>query len=218
MQHHQQQFSWLRRSNPSAAFNLIKEDFLAALKQDREMARIFDRIVKFKGNFNTVEDAKRLTQLRKKGADKLGIRVGSLPLDIGPGLALMYDAALEALRSSGRPIAPGMIRARALRMAERLLDDFFPQVGANTIVALETALSDDNFADHLRDRAGELSWVAMQPINPGMCEYCVVTIKDDQGNIIDVQCPDKETCDTLGTIFVIALIIWLVYEIIDWLW
>ena len=72
---------------------------------------------------------------KKRGAGKLKINVGSLPSSIGPGLAYMYDAALQTLRSTDEPIKPELINARAIRFVERSLDTVLPLIGSTSVTA-----------------------------------------------------------------------------------
>jgi hypothetical protein len=94
-----------RRSNPSAAFAEMVKHFLARVRENDEMAQAFDSFQKhFKGVMLTQEDAIRLAALNKCGAGELGIKVGSWPPALGPGLAFMYHAGLRALQSTDHPI------------------------------------------------------------------------------------------------------------------
>jgi hypothetical protein len=134
-----QQFALLRLSNPAAAFAALKDELFEAVRRDRELAEAFESLKKFKIKFNTREDAQQLADLRRRGADDLGIKVGTLPLAIGPGIAFMYDAAIEALRSNSRPIEPSIFTPRSMRIAERLVDVVFEKTGACSVTALELA-------------------------------------------------------------------------------
>lgn len=181
------------------------------------MAEIFDRFRRFEGKFNTSEDAKRLVELTERGADKLDIKVGTLPLEIGPGLAFMYDVALEAIRANPGRINSKMLRARSLRTAEGLLDVFFLKIGSSTITALEQALEDDDYADRLRHRANEIN-VARDNYPTGPCEFCTVTYENKDTGDFEITCPSESECNNMSIIFWLLLLAWLTYELIDWLW
>jgi hypothetical protein len=206
------------QSNPAEVFESLRKDFFAAVREDRKMAEIFERIQKFKAPFNTSEDAKRLLKLKERGAERLGIKVGTLPLAIGPGLAFMYDVALEAIRANPKRINSKMLRSRALRTAEGLFDVALLKVGSSTVTALEQALADKNYADRLRHRADELKWVARDNFDPGPCEHCTVTYEDKETGEFITTCPSQSECEQIGGLLLLLLLAWLVYEIIDWLW
>jgi hypothetical protein len=211
-------FQFLRRSNPAAAFDVLVRDFLFAVENDPEMAEAFASFQKhLNGPINTTEDARRLAVLKEQGAEDLNITVGTLPFAMGAGLAFMYDVAVEALRSSDAPLDSKMFSPRAVGTAERLLDLAMLQIGSSTVTALELAMADSAYADRLRERAGEIGWVARQPPNPtGPCEHCTVTIEDELGNV-QITCPSKEDCESLGGLILGLLLVWLIVGIIDWL-
>jgi hypothetical protein len=210
-------FSLKRRSNPSAAFAEMVDGFSAALRKDDELASAFASFQEhFKGVVLTQEDAVRLAALDARGADKLGIEVGEWPSTTGPGLAFMYDAALETLRSSDLPIEPGLISARAIRMFERSLDTALPLLGSMTVTAVELALDDDRFRDRLRASGSELG-VAYKDQWQGPCEDCIFEEKDAQGNVVRVTCGTKQQCETFGLILLIILILLLLKALWDWL-
>lgn len=214
-----EKFELARHSNPSGAFAVLIKEFRDALKTDPEMAKSFAAFQKrFKGDINTIDDARQLAALKKRGADKLGIKVGALPMEMSAGVALMYDTALEALRSCSERIGPEILSARGINVADRLFDIALLRTGAATITALELALDDDAYADRLRERGKELGWIAMQPWNPGdVCEYCSVTIYDENG-VPHTECPSKEACENLGLIIILIILIWLTVKFIQWLW
>jgi hypothetical protein len=210
-------FSVKRRSNPSAAFAEMMNHFITATRENDEMAKAFASFqANFKGVALTREDAVRLADLEARGAGKLGITVGSWPLAMGPGLAYMYDAALETLRSTDRPIEPGLVGARAIRMLERSLEGALPIVGAMSVDALELALNDDRFADRLRDRAAEVGVLYLnQP--PGPCEHCIIQVEDENGQVIDATCGTEDECALLGGLFLFLLLLSLLGALWDWL-
>ncbi len=214
------QFAFLRLSNPSAAFGVLVKSFSAAIEKDYEMVSAFASFQKnFKAKVNTAEDARRIAALANQGADKLGINIGPLPLSMSAGLAFMYDAAVEGLRSSDTRIDPRLFTPRAIRTIERLLDIALPQIGSTSVIALELALADKGYADRLRHRASELDdIVKLQPLRPpgGICEFCSVIIEDQFGNV-EVTCLSEEECHRLGGSIIVLLIILLVVKIIDWL-
>ncbi len=110
-----QELAALRVANPTAAFAALWKDFSAAVKTDPEMEKAFASFQKaFNGNINTSEDAVRIAALKDKGADKLGIAIGPMPLIFSAGLAFMYDAAIEGLRSSRNRLDPKMFSARGI--------------------------------------------------------------------------------------------------------
>ena len=210
-------FALKRRSNPSAAFAEMVHSFFAATREDDNVARAFASFQKhFKGVVLGQEDAIRLNALKKRGADKLRIKVGSWPSSIGPGLAYMYDAGLETLRSSDKPIEPELIRARAIRIVEGSLDSVLALIGSMSVTALGLALNDDGFHDHLRIRASQLGTAYLYN-PPGPCDYCIFEEKDEFGNVVNLYCGTKQECDTAGAIFIILLILALLDALWDWL-
>jgi hypothetical protein len=210
-------FSLKRRSNPTAAFAEMMDRFSAATREDEDMARAFASFQKrFKGVILEQKDAVRLAALDERGAGKLGIKVGSWPPAIGPGLAFMYDAALEILRSSDLAIEPELIGPQAIRMVERSLDNALPMVGSMSVTAVELALGDKRFSDHLRQRASEIG-TAYLDNPPGPCEYCEFSVKDKDGNITDTVCGTKDSCNTFGWVIIIILVLGLLKDIWDWL-
>jgi hypothetical protein len=211
-------FEFLRRSNPAAAFDMLVRDFLSAVEDDTELAEAFASYQKhLNGPINTTEDARRLAALKEQGAEDLNITVGTLPFAMSAGLAFMYDVAVEALRSSDTRLHPNMFSPRAVGTAERLLDLALLQIGSSTVTALELAMADSAYADRLRERAGEIGWVARQPPDPvGPCEFCTVTITDAEG-VPHITCPSKEDCETIGGIVLVLILILLIYELLDWI-
>jgi hypothetical protein len=213
-------FTVKRRSDPSAAFAELMDRFLAATREDGETAAAFASFQeRFKGVALEQEDAARLAELEARGAGKLGIEVGSMPLAVGPGLAYMYDAALETLRSTDRPIRPGLIGARAIRMVERSLESTLPILGSMSVSALQLALDDDRFRDRLRERASELGVAYFDDWAPppGLCEYCIIQIKDKDGQIVSTTCGTKTECELGGGIFLLLLLLGLLGALFDWL-
>lgn len=213
-------FTLKRRVNPSAAFAEMFHTLAAATRQDEDVARAFASFQKhFKGTAVLPEDAARMEALGKR-ARKLKIKVGSLPSAMGPGLALMYDAALEALRSGDDPLFPDCIGAREIRVVERSMDQALALFGSTSVTALELALADKSFANHLRDRAAELqtAYLAKRPDLPqGPCEHCEVSIKDKDGKVIDFHCGTEDECAALGIIWLIFLVLFVGKKIWDWL-
>jgi hypothetical protein len=212
-----QQFALLRLSNPAAAFAALKDELFEAVRRDRELAEAFESLKKFKIKFNTREDAQQLADLRRRGADDLGIKVGTLPLAIGPGIAFMYDAAIEALRSNSRPIEPSIFTPRSMRIAERLVDVVFEKTGACSVTALELALADRDYADRLRKRAAELGWLALDNPIGEPCEFCTVTVEDELTGRVEVTCPTKQECERLSGGFWLLILILLLSALLDWL-
>jgi len=217
-------FALLRLSNPAAAFAALYKDFFRAIEDDCAMAAAFASFEKCSTEpLNSSKDASRIHDLIAQGADKLGIKVGSLPLGMSASLAFAYDAAVEALRSSDVRIETRMFGARAVRTAGLLLNDFLHHVGSLNVTALELALRDERYAERLRQRAGELGkvtrldGVVLLPPDPTLCEHCVITEKDKDGNIIGVYCPTKEECNRLGGLLIFLLLVWLIVKLIDWL-
>lgn len=211
-------FAFLRLSSPAAAFENLRHDFITTLEKDHDVAKAFASFQKhLKGKVNTAQDARQLAVLRAKGADKLGINVGALPLAISPGLVFMYDTAVELLRSGDKRVDPRMFNARAIQTIERLLDLVLLQIGSKSVTALELALADPGYADRLRLRANEMKVVAaVSQGSFGPCEHCQLVVEDAEGNV-EVTCPSKEQCDSLGTYIFIAAVIWLASELLDWL-
>ncbi|MEV6768552.1 hypothetical protein AB0N05_07940 [Nocardia sp. NPDC051030] len=209
-------FTLKRRSNPKAAFNEMIDHLLTAVAEDDEMAKAFSSFQRhFKGVMVEREDAVRLADLYKRGAGDLGIKVGLLPPEIGPGLAYMYDAAIETLRSTDHVIKPETVGPRAIRFVERSLKTTLPLVGSMSVVALEQALEDKDYSDRLHQRAVEIGPAFLnQP--PGVCEFCELSVTDQFGNIT-AWCGSKNECDNAGGIFILALLLWGLVELLDWL-
>jgi hypothetical protein len=209
-------FTLKRRSNPAAAFAEMLDRLLAAATGDTETARAFASFQKtLKGVAVEHDDAVRLAALRERGSDALAIKVGSLPPAVGPGLAYLYDAALETLRSTDRRIMPEMIDARAILVAERSLKNALPLLGSMSVTALELALTDKQFGERLHQRAAALGVVYLnQP--PGICEFCEISVTEADGTV-NMWCGSKTECDNLGGIFILALLLWGLYELLDWL-
>lgn len=206
-------------SKPATIFDTIKRTFIAAVEGDAEMKEAFERMRKFKGVVNTPQDAKRLDELKARGADKLGIGVGASPLAIGAGLAFVYDIALEAIRLEPERINTQVFKRRSMRTAESLFEVWLLNIGACSVKALQRALEDDEYADRLRHRGEELGSVALDIWDQGQeCEHCTVIVKDATGSVIDVRCPSEEECNDLFWLLVILLLVWLTYGIIKWLW
>ena len=203
---------------PKVIFDSLMSDMMTAISEDETMAETFDRVCKFEGPFNTAKDAERLNELKERGAEDLEIRVGTLPLAIGPGLVYMYDIALEAIRARPERINRRAIGPRALRTAERLFDIALLKIGSSTNSALEQALVDEDYATRLRNRARELVIARDQAPGGGVCEFCTITYEDKETGHIEVTCPSKEQCENLGSIILLLILAWLIYEFIDWLW
>jgi hypothetical protein len=211
----------LRSSNPAAAFAALKDELFEAVQRDPELAKAFESLKKFRIEFTTTrEDARQLADLQRQGADQLGIKVGILPLAIGPGVAFMYDAAIEALRSNNGPIEPNIFTARSMRVAERLFDVVFEKTGACSVTALKRALADGDYADRLRNRAAELRWLGQgwlaldNPIGP--CEWCTIAVKDATG-VETITCPTQKQCEEAAPAFWLLIIIFLLMPLLKWL-
>ena len=129
----------------------------------------------------------------------------------------MYDAALETLRSTDLPIEPEMIGPRAIRTVERSLDSALSFVGSLSVIALELALEDKRYRDHLHQRASELGTAVPLDQWSGPCDYCTFEEKDAQGNTIKVICGTKEACEAFGLLFIILLIVLVLKALWDWL-
>ena len=210
-----EQFASLRRSDPAAAYTALINQVSDTIKSDPQTAEAF---ASFRRNFNgeifTSEDGKRFSDLRKRGADRLGIKVGSLPLTMSAGLASMYDQALEVLRSSDRPIEPRMFGPRGIRTIASQIDFALKQIGSMGVTALEKALSDNNFAELLRQRGRELGPITLALYDQiGPCEDCTITTQTLDG--IETRCGTKEECDSFGLITIILIIILIVGWIIS---
>ncbi len=212
-------FVFKRRSNPRAGFAEMVAHLTEAVRKDPEMREAF---AAFQNNFSgvvlTQEDAVRLTAVEKRGAAKLGIKVGPLPTAIGPGLTLMYDAAIETLRSSDKPIKPDMINPRMIRMIGRSLDQLLPLLGSTSATALELALDDKGYKDHLSQTATEIGNVYFNSNWNTQCEFCRFESRDEDGNTTGVHCGTEEECDQMGIILIILLVVIVVKELWDWLW
>ena len=133
-----------------------------------------------------------------------------------PGLSLMYDAAIETLRSTDLPIESDIINARAIRAVERSFDRVLPLIGSTTVTALELALDDEGLADRLRQRAYELGTSYLVPLPPGVCEHCTFEVYED-GELVRSGCGTKEECDAMLIIVIVLVVIWLLKELWDWL-
>lgn len=212
-------FVFQRRSAPSAAFAALSDRFHSAVQDDTEMKRAFANFQEhFSGVVLKQGDAARLAALEERGAGELGIEVASLPLAIGPGLTLMYDAALEILRSSDHPIEPTSIDAQIIRTVEHSLDSILPLIGATSVTALELALDNGGFRDRLRERASELETYLL-PLPPSQepCEHCELVITDASGNVVSRRCGSEAECAVLGGFVIIGVGVWLISELWDWL-
>lgn len=201
--------------SPGETFTALKDEFFAAIKTHPE---VLDKLRSFKSSFNTAEDARQLVGLIERGADKLEIRVGKLPLAIGPGLAYMYDLVIEAIHRDPGQLDARSFNARALRTAVALFDVGALSVGAFTVKALGRALTDERYADRLRDRAGELGWIALDnPPPPGtQCEFCTVVVDDNTGNP-EITCPSKEECEAIGGSVLLLILLLILTGLLGWL-
>ncbi len=197
-----EQLALLRAINPTGAFSALLNDFSIAVKEDREMAAAFKKFQKnFKITINTREDSIRIAALKAKGADKLGLKLGSFPLIFSAGLSAMYDTAVEALRSSDPRIAPRMFSARGIGAAEHLMKPFLLQLGPISVTALERALKDKSYADRLRQRAQELKVIGLIGSSGNSpCEFCTISNTDPNGEVT-FQCLSEEECSDCGNLF-----------------
>jgi hypothetical protein len=206
-------------SKPSEIFAKYKLEVQAALRDDAGMQEAFKRLQSFKGVFNTPEHAKRLDELKAKGADQLNIGISNLPLLIGAGLVYMYDVAIEAIRSEPERVDSKAFRGRALHTAESLFDVWLLNVGACGVTAIERALEDEEYANRLSYRATELGWIAFDDRPPqDVCPFCTVIRKGPTGNIEEIQCPSEQECNDLLWLILLLLALWLTYKLIKWLW
>ena len=212
------------RSNPSAAFAELHRNFLTAVEEDKRLANEFSKFVKnFHGVALSQEDAAIIAGLKKRHGDlKPEIKIGSLPPQIGPGLALLYDTAVESLRSGYQPTTH-MFEVRTIRLIEKSLNNVMGLISSANVTAYELALKDKNFANKLRSRANELNTImpvddTIMPVDntPGICEYCEISWRDQYGHE-GTYCGTQEQCEALGSSFIILLIILALANLIDWL-
>ena len=132
---------------------------------------------------------------------------------MGPGLALMYDAGLEVLRSSDRQILTELSDARVIRAVARSMDQVLPLIGAASVTAVELALDDPAFRERLKARAGELTTSYVQNWPSGNCEFCEITIQDSDGTV-ETRCGTEDECRAAGGIIVVLIGV----LILKWLW
>jgi hypothetical protein len=207
------------RSGPAAVFESLREELTAAIQEDREVAVIFEGIRNFSAPLNTPEDARRVGELAGRGAEDLGIKVGTLPLAIGPGLAFMYDLALEGIRANPSRVNSRILKnTRLLRAAAGLFDVGLLNVGHSTVTALEQALEDDEYAERLRHRADELGYLARDQFPTVGCDFCQVVVHNTVTGEYDITCPTQAECESLGVWFWLFLLLMLIVSIWDWLW
>lgn len=214
------QFTFLRRSNPTAAFAEIYQHIQKSIENDEKFARAFSY---FQDNFKGVglekEFAKRMKRCKKDGGGKLSIKVGNLPLEIAPGLTLMYDSALEQLKSGDLHIEPEMLDSRVVRALALNLESILPIIGATSVTALEQALVDTDYANKLKGRADDLSVAFIDdfPVLPGNCEFCEISIKDSDGKIVDRYCGSKDECADISLLFLVVVAVSFLGWLGDWL-
>jgi hypothetical protein len=111
-----------------------------------------------------------------------------------------------------------MFSARAIGTVQRLLDLALLQIGELSVTALELALTDQRYADQLRQRAGEVGSIVVDldnPLNP-LCDHCLISVTDAQGNTTSV-CGTDSQCQALGGFVIIAILVWLAIKFIQWL-
>ena len=188
-----------------------------AVRSDPDLRKEFKKMRDFCAVVVAQEDSARLSKLGKRGGINLGIRVGELPWQMGPGLALMYDAAVVKMRTTDKRIDPERIGVQAMRVLKPSFENLFSLVGKSSITALELALEDDDLADRLRHRGDEIGTSFRAPLPPGICEHCQIIIEGDDGEVIESKCGTEEECQVMGIIILILVVIWLLDELWDWL-
>lgn len=209
-------FSIKRRTAPSAAFKELTERLSTGIREDDDMAKAFAGLQeRFKGVALTQEDAVRLAAVEARGAGDLGITAGSWPPVLGAGLAFMYNAALETLRSTDLPIEPQLFGARAIRLTQGLLEEALPNLGSLGVSAFELALDDRVFADQLKQAASGLG-VAYLDNWHGPCETCEIQTTDVDGHVSSI-CGTADECNDLLIVIVILLLLGLLKALWDWL-
>ncbi len=86
------------------------------------------------------------------------------------------------------------------------------------MTALELSLGDKGYAARMNQRASELA-VMIGEIkldnNTGICP-CTVVVTNPDGTS-QTTCLTADDCNSLGTIIITVLLLWLIYEFLDWL-
>jgi hypothetical protein len=213
-------FALKRRSAPSAAFAEIVEALRTAVRDDPEMAEAVEQAVNSIGGVAlSQEKAERLKELDQLGTNRLGVDVAAFPHSMGPGFVLLYDATLEALRSTAKPINLDFVNAQSIRELASSMERFVSLTGDATLTALDLALADDQFANRLSERANEIVATYLDDSDPAFgCgpDECVAYIQRSDGTVEKVCLPEGE-CGVIGGSVVVFITVGLVIAVVDWI-
>lgn len=217
-------FELKRKSNPERAFAELYERG-RALSRDGKGSRAARAAQLFKGGvLITGPDAARLAELvgrlEKQGMSASKFKVSEGYGNLGAGLALLYDAALERLGSSDDLFGSSRFDLRTSAAVARTVESVLPLIGSATVTALELSLDDANFARRLEERAGQLGKLLTPFIdNPsGPCEFCEIIEQDSEGIVIDRRCGTEAECDAFFWGVVVILLIAGAVALLQWIW
>jgi hypothetical protein len=202
-----------RRVHPAAAFGDLVELLREASGADDEVRNAFALVKKNLGGVAVRQsEALRMAELEKSGVSASEFAVGWLPASFGPGLALMYDGTLEALRSLDDEIETKVTDVRILAAIADSLEEFMSFIGESSVTALEMAANDEDYRKRLKNRAEELSRthlpprLALFPPPVGPCEFCQISEKTSDGFYLH-RCGSEEECGNLGIVIVVVIVV-----------
>jgi|GEM_PF-6179139 len=209
-------FAVKRRVDPAGAFDDLVARLTTAIDDDPAVAAAFGEISNFDLAFVQGSDTDRLEELKTSGTE-FHLKVGTLPEAIGPGLTVLYDAALNTLATSDQPIDPDWITARTVGRLTKSFDSFVEMIGSASVQATEMSRAGKDVADRLESRAQRLGEFFERAVPPtGPCEFCTITQTDRDGNIVAAFCGTEQQCRSMGILALVLILVLLLGWITGW--
>lgn len=209
-------FTLKRRVNPAAAFDELVRHLERAVEEDPAMAKAFAPLRTFNADFVVQADSGRLAELDFDAREDLDISVAGLPKEVSLGLALLYDGALKTLEVTDVPLEPAKVDARVVSKLVGSFNSFAATVGAASVQAVEISRRDSGLLDRLAGHAKVLTDEVGRFPQQGPCEFCTLTTRDRDGNILGTYCGTEDQCGVFGVLWLILLLILLLDWIFGW--
>jgi len=148
------------------------------------------------------------------------LKIGSIPLATSVGIAHAHLTIQSFLKRTGLSLSTSAFNdnsIKSLRPRIKKVAEDLPSIGRKV---LERVSDKPSLLDDLKDAAGHIyrPYAGGQiGFGPGECpDTCVITVFDDEGNVIDRRCGSEEECKGGWIIVVIVVVIAILDWIFDW--